>query len=195
MARKIPWPHPSCADPEDWIRAGLRFENNYVRQGLRAGLIAAMEPMRSREDIADLKDDREDRLMAAHLLQSLILEGEDELAWIVAEARCSGASWGEVARALGMTRQAAHKRFADKVASILASPTTQVHSDEINERHELFEFAHGNAGAAYRLGVLYEHRGESARAKQWYEKAVWYSVPGATEALDRLMATLNSRTV
>jgi DNA-directed RNA polymerase specialized sigma24 family protein len=41
--------------------------------------------------------------------------GETKLRDQVALARVHGRSWGEIALALGVSRQAAHERFADKI--------------------------------------------------------------------------------
>lgn len=41
--------------------------------------------------------------------------GEAKLRALVEQARTHGRSWGEIAIALGVSRQAAHERFADKI--------------------------------------------------------------------------------
>ena len=41
--------------------------------------------------------------------------GEAKLRELVQMARARGRSWGEIAIALGVSRQAAHERFAEKV--------------------------------------------------------------------------------
>ena len=56
------------------------------------------------EDISDL------RAIAAAL--DSVARGEGDLAEAVAEARANGRSWARIGTALGISRQAAHDRFA-----------------------------------------------------------------------------------
>lgn len=59
-------------------------------------------------------DTEEGRLLAAiYVLSDMLQEGNTELSWLIAEARHKGVSWADIAGALGgLTRQAAHRRFA-----------------------------------------------------------------------------------
>jgi hypothetical protein len=53
-------------------------------------------------------------------LNEVLIAVEEELAWLVAEARCRGMTWGVVGQVLGeVSRQAAHKRFGAPVSKIL----------------------------------------------------------------------------
>jgi hypothetical protein len=48
-----------------------------------------------------------------YLLSDMVEEGNTELSWLIAEARHKGVTWASIAEALGgLTRQAAHRRFA-----------------------------------------------------------------------------------
>ena len=55
--------------------------------------------------------------MAIYLLTDLMKAGDEQLAWLIAEARHKGLSWAEVGEALGISKQGAHKRFAQQVES------------------------------------------------------------------------------
>ncbi len=53
-----------------------------------------------------------DSLDAVETLRSLIGELEDQIAGGIAVARAQGAEWHDIGRALGVSKQAAHKRYA-----------------------------------------------------------------------------------
>ena len=63
---------------------------------------------------------------ADYLLEAVTAAQElaDRIDWVllslVGESRCAGLSWERVAGALGVSKQAAHKRFAPYVAQALA---------------------------------------------------------------------------
>ena len=64
-------------------------------------------------------------------LNRVILSVEEELAWLVAEARCRGATWAAVGQALGeISRQAVHKRFGAHLSTILLTGTAPLHPYE-----------------------------------------------------------------
>lgn len=60
-------------------------------------------------------------------------EVADRLDWVllslVGEARGAGASWEDVGAALGVSKQAAHKRFAPYVAAALEQAREHAHPD------------------------------------------------------------------
>jgi hypothetical protein len=80
--------------------------------GLRAGLLVAYREMGEWYEMSH--ETEEDRLLAAiTVLSDMLEEGNTELSWLIAEARHKGVSWARIAEALGgLTRQAAHRRFA-----------------------------------------------------------------------------------
>jgi hypothetical protein len=53
-----------------------------------------------------------DSLDTVETLRSLIGELEDQIAGGIAVARAQGAEWHDIGRALGVSKQAAHKRYA-----------------------------------------------------------------------------------
>lgn len=105
------WPYPSLGDPAWLVPADA--EDRY--------LAAAREAVRALAGAAPGTAPDGATLLAA-------LTGARELAervdWVllslVGEARGAGLSWEQVASALGVSRQAAHKRFAPYVAAALA---------------------------------------------------------------------------
>ena len=64
-------------------------------------------------DIADVEDLSDLHAVAA--ASQAVQEDEDRLQRAVRAAREHGRSWNQLATALGVTRQAARQRFADKV--------------------------------------------------------------------------------
>lgn len=56
-------------------------------------------------------DDPEQRLWTLAALASVALEAESSYSVVVDQARSLGATWEQIGHALGMTKQAAHKRY------------------------------------------------------------------------------------
>ena len=102
------WPAVSFDEGADWADSISGLPN----QGLRHGLLVAYREMVRWYRLDD--ETEEDRLLAAiYVLSNMLEEGNTELSWLIAEARHKGVSWADVAGALGgLTRQAAHRRFA-----------------------------------------------------------------------------------
>jgi hypothetical protein len=62
-------------------------------------------------------------------LERVVVAVEEELAWLVAEARCLGMTWEALGQALGeVSRQATHKRFGVPVSMILTAGTASTQS-------------------------------------------------------------------
>jgi hypothetical protein len=57
---------------------------------------------------------------ALYLLTDMLKAGDEQLTWVIAEARHKGLSWTDIGAALGISKQAAHKRFARQLESTLA---------------------------------------------------------------------------
>jgi hypothetical protein len=78
--------------------------------------------LRSLMDLVDADATEPDRLgqlaYASELAGGLARIGEELVDRYVRSARESGCSWHEIGAALGVTRQAAHLRFADRVAAV-----------------------------------------------------------------------------
>jgi hypothetical protein len=102
------WPAASFDEGEDWVESASGPPNH----GLRVGLSVAFADMAEWYSVSHKTE--EDRLLAAiYALSDMLQEGNTELSWLIAEARHKGVSWVDVAGALGgLTRQAAHRRFA-----------------------------------------------------------------------------------
>lgn len=80
-----------------------------VRAGLEQALLAT-----GREEM-----DTHDALLAGiYWLDAMKKVMDREIAWLVEQALRLGWSWQAIGRELGMSRQAAHKRFASLVAGI-----------------------------------------------------------------------------
>jgi hypothetical protein len=110
------WPYPPFNKSPDWE------ENTYspANAGLRHGLAVAVRLLVEQEDEQVSRESEGDVLVTAiFCLQEMRHRIDDELAWLIAEARYKGVSWAQIARALETTRQAAHKRFSPKVGAIL----------------------------------------------------------------------------
>jgi hypothetical protein len=103
-----PWPAESFDEGAEWADGGSGPPN----LGLRHGLLIAYRQMARWYRMAD--DTEQGRLLTAiYVLSDMLQEGNTELSWLIAEARHKGVSWADIAGALGgLTRQAAHRRFA-----------------------------------------------------------------------------------
>lgn len=81
------------------------------------------EAARRFEDLADRMDPaaadvlRIDDLREVAVVSEAVRTDEERLRKAVAAARAHGRSWNQIAVALGVSRQAARQRFADKVQS------------------------------------------------------------------------------
>lgn len=100
------WPFPSVADPAWLSPPGLHDPYLAV---CRDAVRALVEPVGA-----------DDVLQAVSAAAELAERIDWALLSLVGEARGRGASWQEVAEALGVTKQAAHKRFAPVVAEAFA---------------------------------------------------------------------------
>ena len=107
--RTPPWPYPRFGSPS-WLRPGAAD----------AALEAAREVALATEPVS-AGGDRGDLLLAAAARTREVAERLDwVLLSLVGEARAEGRSWEEVATALGVTKQAAHKRYAPHLADAYA---------------------------------------------------------------------------
>lgn len=104
-----PWPYASVTDPS-WLEAG--DADRYLtlcRRAVRATLPRSAATPASREDL----------LTAIEGAREL----HERLDWVllslVGEARGTGLSWEHIANSLGVSKQAAHKRFSPYVLEAL----------------------------------------------------------------------------
>jgi hypothetical protein len=110
------WPFASFTESPDWENE----VREWARAGLRQGLAVAFDRLVEEEEHQVLRESKADILVAGiFCLQEMRRRFDEELAWLMAEARYKGVSWAQIARALEMTRQAAHKRFSPMVEGIL----------------------------------------------------------------------------
>jgi hypothetical protein len=126
-------PPPQGNDAGDWPFASFSFqdagweeevsEHNWAGAGLRHGLAVAFAKLVEWEDLVEQQVSRESEadvlITGIFCLQEMRRRFDEEMAWLIAEARYKGVSWAKIARALEMTRQAAHKRFSPMVEGIL----------------------------------------------------------------------------
>ena len=108
------WPAASFDEGPDWADSASGAPNHGLRWGLRKAIWEMTEGDQPRYRYRLSQDTEEDRLLAAiYVLSDMLQEGNTELSWLIAEARHKGVSWADIAGALGgLTRQAAHRRFA-----------------------------------------------------------------------------------
>jgi len=93
------WSRPPGADPNPWWSE------------LKGAWWPWGSPRNPPRDLADLA-----------VLRLVLVCTQQELAWLVAEARFQGVEWRVIGRALGgVSRQAAHKQFCTPVRAILAA--------------------------------------------------------------------------
>jgi hypothetical protein len=104
------WPFAAFKDSANWKEDVGEFDT--ANAGLRHGLAVAFARMVEQERGELPRESEADVLITAiFCMQEMRRQFDEELAWLIAEARYKGVSWGKIASALEMTRQAAHKRF------------------------------------------------------------------------------------
>jgi hypothetical protein len=81
------------------------------------GAARRLEELADRMDPAAAEVLRIDDLRDVALVSEAVRTDEERLREAVAAARAHGRSWNQIAVALGVSRQAARQRFADKVQS------------------------------------------------------------------------------
>jgi hypothetical protein len=110
-----PWPRPGLKDRDDWAET----TDSYSGRGLRSGLLAALDI--AVEDEGYVFESEQQLLWRAiYLLTDMLKAGDEQLTWLIAEARHKGMSWTDIGTSLGISKQAAHKRFARQLESTLA---------------------------------------------------------------------------
>ena len=109
-----PWPRPGLKDHQAW--AGWTTSNS--GRGLRSGLLTALG-----ESAGEYSVETEQQLLwlGIYFLTDMLKAGDEQLAWLIAEGLHKGLSWTEIGEALGISKQAAHKRFAGQVRRNLAA--------------------------------------------------------------------------
>jgi hypothetical protein len=109
------WPYASVTD-RDWLAPP--GQDDLYLEACRSAVLRLLPPA-------------ETPASPEHLLEALTAAQElaDRIGWVllslIGEARGSGLSWDRVAGALGVSKQAAHKRFAPYVAQALAQAAGQ----------------------------------------------------------------------
>jgi hypothetical protein len=113
------WPFASFSFQDDgWEEDVGQYQ--WSRAGLRHGLVVAFTKLVEAEKHEVPRESEADVLIAGiFCMQEMRRQFDEELARLIAEARYKGVSWAKIARALEMTRQAAHKRFSPRVDEIL----------------------------------------------------------------------------
>ena len=108
MSRTPPWPYARFGSPT-WLRPD--GEDPALDAARAVALSAPAAP----------GAERGDQLLAAVARTREVAERLDwALLSLVGEARAEGLSWEQVAAALGVTKQAAHKRYAPHLADAYA---------------------------------------------------------------------------
>jgi hypothetical protein len=115
-AIETPWPRPGLKDREAWAEQVDTISAPVSAVGLRKGLLAALDAGAGRYVV---ETEQQLLWLAIYLLTDMVKAGDEQLSWLIAEARHKGLSWTDVGAALGISKQAAHKRFANQVASSL----------------------------------------------------------------------------
>src|SRR4051794_38415133 len=90
-----------------------------------------------------------DRLATAVVVAGQLDEVADHLVGhFVDQARRSGASWAEIGQALGVSKQAAQKRFVPRAGAEPERATSGAFSRFTSRARTVLERAHGDASAA-----------------------------------------------
>ena len=106
------WPFASFREGDTWVEDA----DGPPGVGLRHGLLDTMRAFAEEGYVFTFEPTEKGDLLAGIYAMKFILdEANEELSWLMAEARYKGASWEEIALALNVTRQAAHRRFASLV--------------------------------------------------------------------------------
>ena len=107
-ADRSTWPAASFEDV-DWADSASGPPNKGLRYGLGVAYGETLDV-----GYAPARNTEEGRLLfAIYVLSGMLEEGNTELSWLIAEAKHKGVTWASIAEALGgLTRQAAHRRFA-----------------------------------------------------------------------------------
>lgn len=120
-----PWPRPGVKDREDWADLVNTFHPPVSAIGLRRGLLTALDVAITESGEYRVESEQQLLWLAMYLLTDMVKAGDEQLSWLIAEARHKGMSWTDIGAALGISKQAAHKRFARQVQSTLALAKTQ----------------------------------------------------------------------
>jgi hypothetical protein len=122
---KVPWPRPGLKDREAWANLVNTMHPPVSAIGLRRGLLAALDVAITESGEYGVESEQQLLWRAIYLLTDMLKAGDEQLSWLIAEARHKGMSWTDIGEALGISKQAAHKRFAGQVESTLALAETQ----------------------------------------------------------------------
>lgn len=120
-----PWPRPGLKDREAWADLVTTMRPPVSAIGLRRGLLVALDVAITQSGEYSVESEQQLLWLAMYLLTDMVKAGDEQLAWLIAEARHKGMSWTDIGAALGISKQAAHKRFARQVESTLALAETQ----------------------------------------------------------------------
>ena len=120
MTRPPPWPYVRFGSPT-WLRPG----------GHDPALDAAREVALAVDAPVPPDGERGELLLAAAARTREVAERLDwVLLSLVGEARSEGMSWERVAAALGVTKQAAHKRYAPHLADAHSRAGAHAHAEQ-----------------------------------------------------------------
>jgi hypothetical protein len=120
-----PWPRPGLKDREAWAEQVNTISAPVSAIALRRGLLAALDAAIMNRGEYSVESEQQLLWLAMYLLTDMVKAGDEQLTWLIAEARHKGMSWTDIGAALGISKQAAHKRFARQVKSTLALAATQ----------------------------------------------------------------------
>jgi hypothetical protein len=110
-----PWPRPGLKDHQAWAE----WTTSNSGQGLRFGLLTALTEGTAYE--YSIETEQQLLWLGIYFLTDMVKAGDEQLAWLIAEGLHKGLSWAEIGAALGISKQAAHKRFARQVRRSLAA--------------------------------------------------------------------------